>query len=936
MTPERRTQIERLCHEALERTPAARAVFLTEACAGDDDLRREVESLLAQESRTNGFLESSVPISSLLAPPAMIVPGRRIGNYDVHSLLGTGGMGRVYRARDTRLQRDVALKVLSPLLTDSTGLARFARESQILAGLNHPNIAAIYGVEEGDRFHALVLELVEGETLATRLERHALSTSEAIPIARQIASALEAAHRQGLIHRDLKPSNIAIRPDGTVKVLDFGIAKSLTRTAGGGDAMSTPSLTGTQDGSVLGTAAYMSPEQARGQTVDTRTDIWAFGCVLYEMLAGRGAFLRASVSETLAAVLTSEPDWGLIEPDTPEIVRRLLKRCLQKDWNRRLRDIGDAGLELDESLAQGDVPAPEQTTSRSRRHREYLALGVAAFCVVLLAAAAVYVRPAREPDRVVRFQVSVPQSQTMINSGEAVSPDGTRLVFVALGPGGDHMLWVQQLDRLDAAPLPGTEGAHSPFWSPDSESIAFFAREKLKRTAASGGTIQTLCEVLTPAVAPAGSWGPDGTIIFAQAFGPIHKVSAQGGESTPVTRLSKEHQEFGHYAPVFFPDGDHFAYEVGAVPERLGIRVGSLTSANTTTLLPQSYVPFTVTANGFLLYVKQEELRAQRLDLSRLQAVGENQIVANGVTSQIAGLASLSASSNGTIVYRPSNSPMTQLTWFDRSGKQIGTVGAPGNYAPPALSPDDSEVAVARDGNIWVLDVIRGTESRLTSEASSEHWPVWSPDGKEILYSRDRRGLVRKASSGTGDEEVLLDGGGTIPWGWSADGRFITYGAAGPDTSMDLYVLPLFGTRKPQLYLQTRFQNGFGKLSPDGKRMTYTSLLSGRSEIYVQRFPASQERWQVSTGGGFLPFWRGDGRELYYADPHGTLMAVEVAAAPSFTVGVPRPLFRMRLPGRLRNGYVPSRDGQRFLVNTLPEGARSDIVIVLNWMAAAH
>ena len=924
MTPERRTQIERVCSKALERDPSSRGAFLAQACAGDDDLRREVESLLAQEPRTDGFLESSLPISDLLAPPATLLPGRRIGNYEVLSLLGTGGTGQVYRARDTRLHRHVALKVLSPLLADSTSLARFTREAQVLAGLNHPNIAAIYGVEEGDGFHALVLELVEGGTLAMRLERDALSTSEAIPIARQIASALEAAHGQGLIHRDLKPSNVAIRPDGTVKVLDFGIAKALTATAVGASGAPMPSLTGTQQGSVLGTAAYMSPEQARGQAVDTRTDIWAFGCVLYEMLAGRAAFLRESVSDTLAAVLTSEPDWGLVRFETPESVRRLLKRCLQKDWNRRLRHIGDAGLDLEDSLSQRDTPAAGSHASMSRGRREVLAWGVAASCLALVAAGALYVRQPREPDRVVRFQVSVPGTQEYFNSGDAVSPDGTRLAFVAVGPSGDHVLWVRRLDGLDATPLPGTEGAHSPFWSPDSESIAFFAQEKLKRTAASGGAIQTLCEVLTPATAPAGSWGADGTIIFAQAFGPIHKVSSQGGESTPVTRLSEERQEFGHYGPVFFPDGDHFAYEVGATPERLGIRVGSLMSANTTTLLPRSYLPFTVTANGFLLYVDQDVLRAQRLDLSRFQTVGENLVVANGV-------ASLSASSNGTIAYRSSSSPMTQLTWFDRSGKQRATVGPPGNYGSPALSPDETKVAVPRNGDIWVLDVVRGNESRLTFEPSPELFPRWSPDGKDVLYSRGIYGdLVRKASSGTGEEEVLLDGGGAIPWDWSPDGRYITYTAAGPSTFSDLWVLPLFGERKPQLYLQTRFQDIEGKLSPDGKRMTYSSFVSGRFEIYVQNFPASQERWRISTAGGNQPFWRGDGRELYYADPQRRLMAVDITEAPSFAVGVPRPLFQMRYPA----GYVPSRDGQRFLVNTLVEGARSDIVVMLNWMAA--
>jgi eukaryotic-like serine/threonine-protein kinase len=520
----------------------------------------------------------------------------------------------------------------------------------------------------------------------------------------------------------------------------------------------------------------------------------------------------------------------------------------------------------------------------------------------------------------------VGQSRSFSDRGYALSPDGTRLVFVATGTTGDDVLWVRRLDTLEVTSLRGTEGAYSPFWSPDSESIAFFAEGRLKRTPASGGAVQTLCEVLAPATAPAGAWSTNGTIIFAQNFGPIRRVSPQGGESTPVTSVNEERQEFGHYNPVFFPDGEHLAYEVGALPERLGIHVSSLTSSNTIRLLPRSTLPFVVTANGFLLFVDQGVLRAQRLDLNRLETVGENVVVATGI-------ASLSASSDGTIAYRNASSTSTQLTWFDRSGKQIGTVSRPGDYLAPMLSPNESKVAVVRDGDIWVLDLARGTESPLTSEPSPELWPLWSPDGSEILYSRSGS-LVKRASSGTGEEEVVLDRGGAIPWGWSSDGRFITYAAPGPGTFLDLYVLPLFGDN-PLLYLQTKFQDVENKLSPDGKRMAYASHLSGRPEVYVQAFPASPERWQISTSGGTQPSWRGDGRELYYLGLDGRLMAADITITPSFTAGVPRPLFQVTGPAQLsRNTYVPSRDGQRFLVNALVEGARPEIVVMTNWTAA--
>jgi len=839
--------------------------------------------------------------------------GTTLGAYEVVALEGVGGMGEVYRARDTKLRRDVALKVLPErFAADPHRLARFTREAHVLASLNHPNIAVIHGIEEAGSTPALVMEWVDGDTLADRIARGPLRAEDALAIAKQMADALEAAHGAGVIHRDLKPSNVKVRPDGSVKVLDFGLAKALNPMEPTEDDALTMTAQAGQT-VMIGTAPYMSPEQARGQKVDKRTDVWAFGCVLYEMLAGRRAFAGENSAATVAAIVHDEPSWEGVPP----FVRPLLQRCLEKNPARRLRDLGDA-MSLVEIASSSSTSVPIPTHGKSR-----WISGVAIASLSLIVAAVVYLAPTRPVPAVVRFTVEVPRGRGDL--GSAISPDGRRLAFVAAGPTGEDLLVIRHLDKLESTPLAGTDGAYSPFWSPDSESIGFFSQGKLKRVSASGGSVQTLCDVLSPASIPAGAWGANDSIIFAQSFGPIHKVSALGGTATPVTVVNEARREFGHYNPHFLPDGVHFAYEVGATPERLGIRVGSVQSPETTQLIPKSFFPFAVTSEGVVVVAEQGFLKALKPEGTQVATVSERIPISGGVLA-------LTVSANGTIAY--ASQARTQLTWFDRSGQRLETVGPAGWNLAPALSPDDTKVAVGRDGDIWVLDLVRGGETRLTTDAGTEAWPLWSPDGSHILFQRGLTGtLVQKPSSGVGTEEVLLESA-VAPFGWSADGRFVTYMAWGATTLGDLYTLSMGKERKTQPYLQTKFQEAENQLSPDGKMMAYDSFDSGRYDIYVQTFPPSHERWHISTAGGTQPAWRSDGRELFYLGLDRRLMAVDITTTPRFHAGVPRALFRLAGPtGAVRNSYSPSRDGQRFLVNSYVEDTTSTIAVLLNWTA---
>ncbi len=848
--------------------------------------------------------------------------GEKLGPYEVLAAIGAGGMGEVYRARDPRLGRDVAVKVSAERFND-----RFEREARAVAALNHPNICHLYDV--GPNY--LVMELIEGES-----PKGPLPLEEALRIARQIADALEAAHEKGIIHRDLKPANIKITSDGTVKVLDFGLAKT-SRDSNGAIAENSPTFTmgATEAGVILGTAGYMSPEQARGKPVDKRADIWAFGVVLYEMLTGKRLFEGETVSDTLAAVLTREPDWTQV----PEKARPLLQRCLEKDPKRRLRDIADMELLLD--------TAPAKVEKR----RPWLAWGIAALLLVTLVPI-VFVHFREQPPVAELMRFHIPPTVNLATAGTfALSPDGRHLAFPAAGSDGVTRLWVHALDSLEARPLPGTEGSGTPpFWSPDSRFIAFGTGGKLKKIDISGGPAQTLCD-LAP-IDIGGSWNRDGVIIFGSQPGPLMRVSAAGGIASPVTALDVSRRETLHIFPSFLPDGRHFVYERATrTPEGNGIYLGSLDSKPEeqslkrllTTAIGPVYVPSAGSLPGQLLFWRDGTLLAHALDERRLELAGDPVPVAEQVGSFI-GFGFFSASTNGVLVYRTASQDF-QLTWFDRQGKVLGSAGEPGRYTAVALSPDGTRAAVSRSDpqntvrwDVWLVDLARSTSTRFTFGPARTNDPVWSHDGSRIIFvsERDSFNFYQKAASGSKDEELVLKSSeNKIPTSWSRDGRFLLYTTApNAKTKRDVWVLPLEGDHKPAPFLRTEFDEQQGQFSPDGSWVAYTSDESGGNEIYVRTFspkPDAGGKWLVSRGGGTSPHWGSDGRELFYLGRDGSVMAVEVTARPAFQAGAPTPLFQ---PPRGNAAWDVTADGKRFLFAVpAAQSAAPPFTVVLNWQA---
>jgi len=876
----------------------------------------------------------------------VLASGVRVGLYVLRAQIGAGGMGEVYQAHDARLNRDVALKILpESFALDPDRLARFRREAQVLASLNHPNIASIYGFEESDGVHALVLELVEGPTLADRIAEGPVTMEEALPMARQIADGLEAAHAQGIVHRDLKPANIKIRPDGTVKVLDFGLAKALSddRTPGGvtqSPTMTSPALT--QLGIILGTAAYMSPEQARGRPADKRSDIWAFGAVLYEMLAGRRAFDGDDTSYTLANILKSEPEWNALPADTPSRVRRVLRRCLEKDPKSRSHDIADVRLDLDDSdLA---VAPPLSVTPRLlNRERVAWALLVAA-----LAGSLAYSLGRKPPGSpVVRFQIDPPVNgyfgsstgagQAEGTSGGSLSPDGTLLAFVATERPDRTQLWVRRLDSFTARPLPGTANALLPFWSPDSRWLGFFADGKVKRIDTVDGSVQTIADA--PGSPRGGAWGSRDVIVFGSgAPSKLARVSSRGGEVTVLD------VGYGRW-PFFLPDGRHFLYTgLSTGSASLGILIGSIDARNG--IEPRSLVPAesngAFAPPGVLLFMRGERLMQQRFDPDRLEVSGEATPVAEQVFYN-PGVArgDFSVSATGLLAYRSGAYRTSQFAWFDRAGKILETVGAPGNYRASDLSPDGQRLAYAdvnlRD--IWILDLSRKTASRFTSDPGTESAPIWFPDGNRIAYRSDFGGLFEKDVAGSGTGRMLLKASSLNgPDQVSSDGKWILYFLVTPGGNQDVYVLPTTGDPKPQMIVQTPFPDVEPQFSPDVRWLAYASSENGRNEVYVQAFPSTGRRWQVSSAGGRQPLWRADGKELFFVSDERKFYAVDVSEKDGiFQYGVPQFLFDMRANVfNTRNSYIPNRDGTRFLVNMLLDADDSPISVVQNWRATVQ
>jgi Tol biopolymer transport system component len=881
-------------------------------------------------------------------------PGRQFGTYTIHSLLGAGGMGEVYRARDTRLGRDVALKVLSASFTgDADRMNRFEREALLLASLNHPNIAIIHGLEEAGGIRALVLELIEGPTLAERIAQGPIALRDTLALARQIADALQSAHDHGVIHRDLKPANIKVRRDGTVKVLDFGLAKltgELTGTGADARLASSPTMVESMPGLLLGTAAYMSPEQAKGQEADRRSDVWAFGCVLFEMLTALAAFGGASSTEVFANVLKTDPDWSRLPAGTPDSIRRLLRRCLEKDDRRRVWDIADARLELDE--ARDELLATRPAATTPVRGKERLAWAAAVIVLALLAVAIGVraVRPAPPPAPEVRFDITTPpasESNELVSI--ALAPDARNLVYVA-NSGGQRFLWLRPFDSVAPRPLAGTADALFPFWKPDSRSVAFFADGVLKRLDLDGGLVRTLTKAT---VGLGGAWNREGTILFVpNPASAILRVAEDGGAPSEATRLEAGHA--GHATPVFLPDGHHFLYFVTANPESRGIYVGQLDGSPPRKLFDADAAA--VYTDGYLLFVRQANLFAQAFDAERLELKGSPFQVADTVQlGNWGGLSALSAAARRVIAFRAGAASFArQFEWVNRSGGRIGTVGDASSAYPDGISPspDGSQLVLFRRGDsssdLWILETRRGVQSRFTSDPAEDIFPIWSRDGSRIIFSSNRSGqfaLYQKRPSGNDAEELLLTPHAeeTFATDTSADGQWLLYQRRSVKTGWDIWALPLRGERTPLAVIQTEADEGDGLLSSDGRWLAYVANKSGSFQLYVQPFPGAGPGLQVSTKGAVQARWGPDARELFYIGFDGTMMAVpmEVAAnGQSINPGTPTPLFATRVGRTLvpgpNSGFVVSADGQRFLMNTVvPEGGAVPLRVILNWKAGS-
>jgi dipeptidyl aminopeptidase/acylaminoacyl peptidase len=892
--------------------------------------------------------------------------GSRLGPYEVTALIGQGGMGEVYRATDTNLKRAVAIKVLPEAVAgDAERLARFQREAEVLASLNHPNIASIYGLERSGGTTALVMELVEGPTLADRIKQGPIPLDETLPIAKQIAEALEAAHEQGIIHRDLKPANIKLRPDGTVKVLDFGLAKAIEPAGNSPSVSQSPTITSpalmTSVGVLLGTAAYMSPEQAKGRVADKRSDIWAFGCVLFEMLTGKRVFAGEDVSDTLASILRTEPDWSSLPSDTPAPVRTLLVRCLQKDPHKRLPHIGLARIEIEEGGPSLIGSHGAANSGGAKRWERVLPWTVAVLLFALAAGLGARLYLGRTPVEIavvrasvlppdgVRWAVATPATRF------ALSPDGRRLAFMGTDSDGRTRIWVRAVDSLVAQPLAGTEGALLPTWSPDSRDLAFFAADTLRKISAAGGPSLALADVTGGAGL---AWGRNDVILFGRQEAPIFRVSASGGIPSQLTSLDRDAADFAHWQPSFLPDGRHFLYHVvgsrADTYEGRAVYIGSLDRNEKPRLLMHggSNAQY---ASGHVLFMRGTTLMAQRFDADRLELIGEAMPLVEHV--QIGGrtgtTGAFSVSTSGVLIYQTGSAEIrSRLTWFDRAGTVIGALGEPADQIGVDLSPDATQVVVSiRDPSIpgrrdlWLYDVGRGLRSRFTFDPAVELFATWSSDGERLLFNSRRSGrfdLYGKAANGAGSEERLLsDDIDKFPLSVSADNRFLAFSSSAgssPLSDGDMWILPLASGGKVVPLLQTRFREFRQRFSPDGRWLAYNSDESGQLEVYVTSFPALDGKWQVSAAGGEWPRWRRDGKEIFYVSLDNTLIATAVEGGGStLKVGSAQPLFELprrvtAFQGFLHAGYDVTADGRRFLVNALfEEPSGEPLTLLVNW-----
>jgi Tol biopolymer transport system component/tRNA A-37 threonylcarbamoyl transferase component Bud32 len=899
-----------------------------------------------------------------------IAAGTRLGQYDILGLIGAGGMGEVYRGHDTKLDRDVAIKVLPPhFARDPERLARFRREATLLAALNHPNIAQIYGVEDSGDTHYLVMEFVPGLTLAERVISGPVEVDEALRLASQMAEALEHAHEKTVIHRDLKPANVKVTPEGKVKVLDFGLAKAfagdsaasappmpaldsnsptLSRMPEGmGGAGASPTIPGV----ILGTAAYMSPEQAKGKTVDRRTDIWALGCVLYELLTARPAFTGDSVTEILGAVMRGEPDWSLLPEATPPAIRALLRRCLRKDLQQRPRDAADIRLELDDSRAAASAVSPRVVAQTAApAPRRWLLLGALA-CVVVAALTGITVwtlRPAPAIKPVTRFVLTLPPTQQLPSVGTgsnlALSPDGTQLAYVA-ATGSTQQLYLRPVDSLESKPLPGTDGAVGPFFSPDGQWIGFTAAGTgLKKVSVNGGPPLTLGISSTTGA----TWGPNGMIVYSPTpASPLFEVSSDGGTAQPLTALDFKRGELGHRFPNFLPDGKAFFFDAVA-GGGTDIIVQRLETGERRVLI-QGGSNARYLASGHLVFYREGILMAAPFDLKKLDVRSAAVPVLESVSANSnaavlgVGVPQFSVSTGGSLAYVPGGPQGLErtLVWVDRKGTAQPVAAPARTYTQPSLSPDGRKLAVTIQvpkADIWIYDFSRGTLTRLTFDGFSQR-PLWTPNGQRIAFSSARGGPANvfwRPADGTGtDEQITKIENLRMHASISPDGKLAFYAVNNPSGHIEFGMVSLEGEHKTSVLLQGPFNVSVPKISPDGHWLAYSSDESGRWEIYVRPFPGSGGKWQISTDGGAAPLWAPNGKELFYVNGN-QMMAVDVRTGPAFNAGTPKMLFEGSYDQR-GGGNGPnfdiSPDGQRFLmIKTAGQpSASGQINVVLNW-----
>jgi len=878
--------------------------------------------------------------------------GTRLGPYQILEPLGAGGMGEVYRARDGKLNRDVAVKVLpEAFVSEHERLARFQREAEVLASLNHPNIAHIYGIEDGGETTGIVLELVEGQTLAERIAEGPLPLDEALELAKQISEALEAAHALGIVHRDLKPANIKITPDGVVKVLDFGLAKALAPGEGpDSDTSLSPTLSqGTAMGTILGTAAYMSPEQAKGKTVDARTDVWAFGVVLYEMLAGERAFQGEDVSDTLVAVFRDEPDWTKLPSGTPPRVLKAMQVCLEKKAKGRVRDIAAVRLAMEGAF---ETEGPKATpTSEGPFWRRAVVPALVGFASLVVGGLAVWMLTP-SPDRPVgRFVVSTSPTGPFLGQtfqmDLAISPDGTRIVYVA-GPGHNRQLFVRPVGQLEGAlGLGGLPGADTPFFSPDGEWLGFATASDTswKKVSVLGGPPVTLWD--SPSAPRGASWGPDDTIVFAQqANGTgLFRGSAGGGEPEVLTSPDEAAGERNHWWPEVLPGGRAVLFTIvkGTSDQDREIAVLDLESKETAVLIHGGTQP-RYAPTGHIVYGAEGALRAVPFDLGRLEVIGNPVPVVDDVMIKRSGAVNFAISSTGSLVYASGGAGgalVRSLVWVDRQGHEEPVGAVPRSYQEFSLSPDGARIAIriadTENQDVWVYDLTRSTSTRLTFDPVTEVFPVWTPDGARVVFGSSDIPLSWKAADGTGDVEPLGEQTHQYPQALTPDGRTVVFEQRGGGDG-EIGMLNVDGERTSFLLLEGNFAERNAALSPDGRWLAYQSDESGEWQVYVRPFPdVNAGRWQVSTDGGQWPVFNPSANELFFRGPSG-VMALAFATEPSFTPGALTQLFPWEFVGAMNRRMAVSPDGERFLLLKAVSLETDDedrpnpqIILVENW-----